>query len=248
MGVSQKIARTASDTADHHSVAEELLAAADPARARVSRSFFKTGKGEYGAGDIFIGVIVPMQRMIARQHQDLSIPSILILLKSPIHEHRLTALFILISQFERGSVSERAKIFEVYIAHRRCVNNWDLVDASAAKIVGEHLRMRQSHTLLVRLARSSSVWDRRIAIVATYAFIRDNRHDVTLALAEMLLTDPHDLIHKAVGWMLREVGKRDARALKNFLYIHAPAMPRTCLRYAIERFDEAERKKFLVLR
>lgn len=221
-----------------------LRAAADPARARVCASFFKTGRGEYGEGDVFIGVTVPGVRLIARESRALPEVGITTLLKSTVHEERLCALLILVDQYERGDEKTRARVYAFYLDHTDRINNWDLVDVSVYKILGAHLRSR-SRKPLYRLLKSQSLWERRMAIVATYAFIRENDLDDTFALAELLLADTHDLIHKAVGWMLREAGKRDEARLMRFLDTHAPHMPRTMLRYAIERFTPEMRRYYL---
>lgn len=217
---------------------------ADPTRARVCASFFKTGTGEYGEGDIFIGVTVPEIRKLARSFSELSEGDITALLKSAVHEERLCALLILVDQYERGDEKTRARVYAFYLNHADRINNWDLVDVSVYKILGAHLRSR-SRKPLYKLARSRSLWERRMAIVATYAFIREKDLDDTFALAELLLGDSHDLIHKAVGWMLREAGKRDEARLVCFLSTHAPHMPRTLLRYAIERLAPDVRQRFL---
>ena len=209
----------------------------------MNQGYFKTGAGQYGAGDRFLGISVPNLRKVAREFRDLDRDSLLELLHSEWHEERLLALVILVEQFERGDDS----IYALYLANTAFINNWDLVDASAPQIVGGHLATR-SRAPLRKLAKSKSLWERRIAIVATYFFIRQKDFDDTLAIADLLLADPHDLIHKAVGWMLREVGKRDRRVLDSFLETRAAKMPRTMLRYAIERFEESERKRYLAMK
>ena len=209
-----------------------------------SQRFFKTGKGEYGEGDRFLGIRVPVLRKIAKAHKALAASQVLALLASPFHEIRLCALLILVEQFERGTAAERAAIYKTYLANTRYINNWDLVDASAHRIVGPHLETR-SRRPLYRLARSSSLWERRIAIMATLHFIKRGDFEDTLALAETLLDDDEDLIHKAVGWMLREVGNRERTAEERFLAEHCARMPRTMLRYAIEKFPEKARKAYL---
>lgn len=230
-------------------VSAALAECASPAKAKASSWFFKTGKGQYGEGDVFIGVTVPEQRKIARRFEGLSERELLRLLRSKIHEERLTALLVLVRQYERGSADTKERIFDFYLETRKRVNNWDLVDSSAAQIVGAHLlpeKPARVRAVLTPLAKSGVLWDRRIAIIATYAFIRAGKHQVTFEIAEMLLTDEHDLMHKAVGWMLREVGKRvGADILRGFLKKHAASMPRTCLRYAIEHFEPSERKMWL---
>lgn len=222
----------------------ELQAAADPERARNSAWFFKTGKGEYGEGDRFLGNTVPVQRRIARRYRTLPLGDVKKLLSSPLHEHRFTALEILVARYEQGDEPGRQEIFDFYLANAARVNQWDLVDTSAPYIVGAHLRERP-RDILYRLARSESLWERRIAIVSTMMFIREGDLKDALAISAKLLGDEHDLIHKAAGWMLREVGIQSRRALIEFLRRHYDAMPRTMLRYAIERFPEAERKGLL---
>lgn len=208
--------------------------------------FFRTGKGEYGEGDRFLGVTVPDTRKVAQVYASLSYTEIAILLTSPLHEARLLALIILVGQFRHASQKERATITRFYLAHKEFVNNWDLVDTSASNILGEELRTTgKGMAPLQRLAQSSSLWDRRIAIVATLAFTLKGDTGPAFTIAKRLLKDKEDLIHKAVGWMLREAGKIDRTRLDDFLEVHAGVMPRTTLRYAIERHSEAERKYFL---
>jgi len=225
-------------------VRKTLRSLADPAIAAHARRFFKTGKGEYGAGDRFLGIRVPVLRRIVKDCRDLALPETLPLLHSAFHEERLFALLLLVDRFRRGAAAERAAIYRLYLAHTDCVNNWDLVDASAPYIVGAYLEDRDRR-ILSRLAVSASLWERRIAIIATLHLIRGNRFDDTLKIAEMLLQDGHDLIHKAVGWMLREVGKRDRKTAEAFLASHYRGMPRTMLRYAIERYPQEKRMAFL---
>jgi 3-methyladenine DNA glycosylase AlkD len=204
-------------------------------------AWFKTGKGEYGEGDRFIGVRVPMQRIIARKYRDLELGEIGKLLRSRIHEHRFTGLLILAGQYAGGDEAAKRRIFSFYLSHISCVNSWDLVDASAPVIVGEHLVFR-SRRVLYRLAKSPAWWERRIAMVATAAFIDRGDLKDTFAIAARLLIDSHDLIHKATGWMLREAGKHSRPQLIGFLKRHYLKIPRTTLRYAIEHLPEAQRK------
>lgn len=213
-------------------------------RAASSAWFFKTAKGEYGHGDVFVGVAVPEQRKLAKKYVALPQREIAKLLKSRIHECRLTALIILVEQYKKGTEAKREEIVKFYLAHMKYVNNWDLVDSSASNILGMHLLARD-RGVLYRLVRSKNIWERRIAIIATLAFIKVGDVHDTLLLSELLLADTQDLMHKAVGWMLREVGKQSRPALVGFLKVHAARMPRTLLRYAIEHFSEAERKRFL---
>jgi 3-methyladenine DNA glycosylase AlkD len=215
-----------------------------PEAAAQAARFFKTGPGQYGAGDQFLGIRVPVLRKLAAEYASLPEDQVLMLLRSPIHEDRLLALLILVRAAARGDEVTKERLYTLYLANTRHINNWDLVDASAREIVGGYLHDKDCR-VLAALARSESLWERRIAIVATHAFIvRGDYHD-TLTIAEILLADPHDLIHKAVGWMLREVGKRDQAILEGFLAKHHRSMPRTMLRYAIERFPEKMRKAYL---
>ncbi len=214
----------------------ELRSAADAAKAAVLKSFFKTGPGEYGENDRFHGVPVPGVRKVVQAHPDIPLTEVRTLLSSPYHEERLAALLILVDQYRLGDGSCRKGIFDFYLTNTARINNWDLVDLSAPHIVGKHLFGRKT-SVLTRLARSENMWERRIAILATHYFIRQGDSRETLRLAGLLLKDTHDLIHKAVGWMLREAGKRCSMAdLCGFLDDNAAVMPRTMLRYALERF------------
>ena len=223
-------------------VKTELSKLSDPEHAMKLQGFFKTDKGEYGEGDIFLGVRVPDQRRIAKKYKNIPLTSVIELLQSGIHEHRLTALFILTEQFNKGDEETRQRIVDLYLSNAAYVNNWDLVDSSAHKILGEWL-VDKPREVLYEMAESDSLWERRISVISTFAFI--NRGDLAdaLALARALIDDGHDLIHKASGWVLREVGKKDQSALETFLLEHYEKMPRTMLRYAIERLPE-ERKRF----
>ena len=222
----------------------ELHELADPARAVHSQRFFKTGPGQYGEGDKFLGLTVPVMRGLVRKYRGLDDASALELLASPWHEERLVGLMLLVQGYDEGNESRREKIHRSYLASTRQINNWDLVDASAGSIVGQHLDATDI-ALLERLAGSKDIWERRIAIISTFHFIKRNEFGPTLMIARLLLRDSHDLIHKAVGWMLREVGKRDRAAEDSFLKKHYQQMPRTMLRYAIERHPENVRKKYL---
>ncbi len=223
----------------------EVRQLTDPERGRFLQRFFKTGPGEYAEGDVFAGLSVPQTRQLARRYSGLPFDQTLQLLKSKIHEERLLALLIWVRQFRTGDPLTRRRIHQVYLKHSKFVNNWDLVDLSAEIIVGEYLRDR-SRSVLKTLARSTWLWNRRIAVLATFAFIKTGEFNETLALAKMLLNDEHDLIHKAIGWMLREVGKRDVKVLEKFLKPVYRKMPRTMLRYAIEKFPESRRKRYLL--
>lgn len=222
----------------------ELAALADPERARTSAWFFKTGKGQYGEGDRFIGIRVPELRRLAQRYRHLPLQDIRKLLASPIHEHRFTALEILVAQYEAGDADSKQAIFDFYLQNTQRVNNWDLVDTSAPYIIGEHLLTRPRGQLK-RLAKSANVWERRMAVVATLALIRNGELEDTFRIAALLLNDRHDLIHKAVGWMLRETGKLSMAELVQFLQENYARMPRTALRYAIERLPETRRKRIL---
>ncbi|MFQ5675665.1 MAG: DNA alkylation repair protein [bacterium] len=209
-----------------------------------SQRFFKTGPGEYGEGDKFLGIRVPETRKLARKFRGLPHAEVLELLKSEFHEERLLALFILVENFKKGSEVEKAEIYHAYLSHTKFINNWDLVDSSAHQIVGGFLSDRDRRPL-DNLAKSQNLWERRIAIIATYCFIKRGDFSDTLKIAEILLSDKEDLIHKAVGWMLREIGNRDLDSEEKFLQKHYKTMPRTMLRYAIEKFDENKRRAYL---
>ena len=225
--------------ADIAGIRKAIRALADPKRATVLQGFFNTGPGEYGEGDKFIGLTVPQVRGLVRRFRPAGGVEISALLRSPIHEERLLALLLLVDRYERVY---RDAAYRLYLRSFARINNWDLVDVSAPNIVGAHAVGRAQ---LLRWAGSSHLWTRRIAIVSTWASIRERRYGDTLAVAARLLGDPHDLIHKAAGWMLREVGKRDVASLEGFLRRHHRRMPRTMLRYAIERFPEPRRKAWL---
>jgi 3-methyladenine DNA glycosylase AlkD len=220
---------------------------ANPDRAKILQRFFKTGKGEYGAGDRFYGIPVPEQRKIAKQFRDLPLGDIETLLHRPFHEARLIALLLLVQRFRHSDAATQKKIYHRYLANTTFINSWDLVDLSAADIVGASL-VNRDKSPLTRLARSKSLWERRIAMLATYHFIKQGNSDEALRIAKLLLGDHHDLIHKAVGWMLREVGGRcSLKAEEDFLEQYAAQMPRTMLRYAIEKFSPRKRKHYLTL-
>jgi 3-methyladenine DNA glycosylase AlkD len=219
-------------------------------KAILLQRFFKTGKGEYGEGDIFLGIVVPIERNIAKKFKYLAIDEILELLDSKIHEKRMIGLFILIDQYKLAKKNNdnnfQEKIFNFYLdnANKNNINNWDLVDLSSPNIVGDYL-IDKDRKILYTLSKSNNLWERRIAVLATFAFIKLNEFKDTIKISEILLNDKHDLIQKAVGWMLREVGKRDVKVLEEFLKLHYKKMPRTMLRYAIEKFNEENRKKYL---
>lgn len=222
-------------------VYQHLLSLADPQVAASTRRFFKQ---HTPPDEVFLGIRTPVLRKLVREYRHLSLPDTLTLLKTPEHEVRMMALFLMIELFRSGDVKKRGTIYQAYLDHTPCINNWDFVDVSTPHIVGAYLTDR-SRKPLYRLAQSKNLWERRMAILATFHFIRNQDFDDTLAIAEILLHDPEDLIHKAVGWMLREVGKRDRKTEEAFLDHHAATMPRTMLRYAIERFPERRRQQYL---
>ena len=240
MKVSKESARK-STTAQ---VKKDLAALADPERAANLAWFFKTGKGGYGEGDRFLGITVPLQRKIASRYRSLPVSGVAALLGSRFHEHRFVALAILAAQFQRASLAEREQIVAFYLSRTRWINNWDLVDTSAPHILGEYLKTH-SRELLDQLAHSPSLWERRIAIISTLALIRDGEMEDAFRIARVLLSDQHDLIHKAIGWVLRETGKLSRPALLQFLEQHYNEMPRTALRYAIEHLPPKARKQAL---
>jgi 3-methyladenine DNA glycosylase AlkD len=225
-------------------IQKRLRSFASKEKAVLLRRFFKTGPGQYGAGDRFLGVMVPQTRIVVKEFRDAPLSEIVKLLQSSWHEDRLCALLLLVGQYEHGDDALRAKVFNHYLKNTRFINNWDLVDLSAPKIVGPYLD-GGSRALLYRLVGSKSLWERRIAVLAAFHYIRQSDFRDALALAEALLDDDHDLMHKAVGWMLREVGKKDVRTLEGFLKKNHQRMPRTTLRYAVERFPETKRKRYL---
>jgi len=225
-------------------IQKRLLDLENREQAKTLRSFFKTGPGDYGEGDLFLGIRVPQLRKLSRELGDMDLGEVEALLKSSFHEQRLLALLILVLKYNRGSELEKKKIYVLYLKRTLYINSWDLVDLSAPNIVGDFL-MNRVKKPLYRLARSPVLWDRRIAIVATFAFIKNHQFDDTLAITKILLTDQEALIHKAVGWMLREVGKRDLVCEEGFLREYYRQMPRTMLRYAIERFPAAKRERLM---
>lgn len=226
---------------------KELKRAGHPDKAKLLSGFFKTGKGQYGEGDIFLGIYVPIQRAISKKYIDLDFSDLAMLLKSKVHEHRLVALYILVAKFKKGDAKEKEKVYKFYLKNIKGINNWDLVDTSAPRIIGEWLANKPKDTLY-KLARSKNLWEKRIAIISTLAFIKNKQFADTFKLSEILMNDKHDLIHKAVGWMLREAGKKDEVALRKFLDKHATKMPRTMLRYSIEKFNQETRKYYLCLK
>lgn len=250
MGTKAQSSRFAPDTCEPvypspEKITEQLKALGNKTAAGLAQRFFKTGPGQYGERDVFLGIKVPVLRKLAKEHCDITLDDAVELLQSPLHEVRLLALFIMVLQYER--TGNKTAIYRAYLANTHRINNWDLVDCSAADLVGARLFERDRKPLY-RLAKSKSLWERRIAIIATLYLIRRNQFDDTLALADLLLNDKEDLMHKAVGWMLREVGKRDLKVEEDFLLPRYKQMPRTMLRYAIERFPEPKRRAYLCSR
>ncbi|MFH2134786.1 MAG: DNA alkylation repair protein [Pseudomonadota bacterium] len=225
-------------------ISAQLHALASPDTAAILQGFFKTGPGQYGAGDVFLGIKIPPLRALAKQHRDADLVAIASLLASKYHEERMFALLLLMQFYKTADETGQQAAYDLYLANTARINNWDLVDVSAPHIVGRHLEQRP-RGILLQLARSDSLWERRIAIISTLHFIRQNDFTDTLHIAEMLLDDEHDLMHKAVGWMLREVGKREQKLEERFLKQHYPRLPRTALRYAIERFAPQLREQYL---
>ncbi len=228
------------------SVQGDLQKLADKKRAKLLQGYFKTGKGEYAQGDKFIGLTVPQVRVIVKKYRGLPLRDVEKLLHNKIHEFRLTALCILYDQFKNADKGSKKIIFEFYLANTKWINNWDLVDLSAKYIVGGYLMENsRERNILYKLAKSKSIWERRIAVLGTFLFIDRKDFRESFKIAEILLHDTHDLMHKAVGWMLREIGKRDEKALVDYLSTRYKTMPRTMLRYAIEKFDENRRARYL---
>jgi 3-methyladenine DNA glycosylase AlkD len=225
-------------------ISSTLRSLGNPDIAEHSKRFFKTGKGEYGEGDVFLGIRVPVLRKHVSRFHKAPLDEVEKLLHSAYHEERLFALLLLVAKYEKGSEDERAEVYRCYMDNMAYINNWDLVDSSAPYIVGPHLEKRD-RAVLYTFARSADLWERRIAILSTFYYIRSGEFGTALDIADILASDKEDLIHKAVGWMLREIGKRDVEAERAFLKIHAETMPRTMLRYAIEKFPESDRKRWL---
>lgn len=225
-------------------VLNELLSMANPEKALFLQRFFKTGPGQYAEGDIFLGLIVPLTRSIAKANTQTPLAELQVLMNSEYHEARLCALLIIVEQFKKASPAEREVLYDFYLKNARRINNWDLVDVTCPHVVGAYL-LDKDRSRLYELAASDNLWEQRIAMVSTVTFIRHREYTDTLALAEQLITHTHDLMHKAVGWMLREVGKKDRDTLTDFLEAYATRLPRTSLRYAIEHYPEEQRQYFL---
>ncbi len=211
-------------------------------KIKIYKNFFKTDPGNYGEGDIFLGISVPQQRILANKYYNLKLNDLQKLLESKIHEYRLTALIILVIKYQKSSNKE--KIIDFYLKNTKNINNWDLVDLSSNKILGNYL-LNRDKSILYKLAKSNNLWEKRISIISTFEFIKNNQFDDTLKISELLLKDSHDLIHKAVGWMLREIGKKDIKKEEDFLKKYYKIMPRTMLRYSIEKFSEDKKIFYL---
>lgn len=225
-------------------IKQEIKKQANPAKAQIYQRFFKTGKGEYGEGDLFLGLTMPEQRTIAKKFLNLKINEVEQLLHSKYHEHRMIALVIWTYQYDKGNQELKNKIYRIYMKNLKWINNWDLVDVTTPRIVGMHL-LNKDKQILYKLAKSKILWERRISMLATFAFIYHNQFKDSIKIAEILLNDKHDLIHKAVGWMLREIGKRDLKTEEAFLNKYYKQMPRTMLRYSIERFPDKKKKYYM---
>jgi len=227
----------------------DLEKLADSEKSVILARLFKTGKGQYGEGDKFLGITVPRQRIIAKKYfQQITLPEVKELLQGSYHEQRLTALLFLMYKFQKSSPAEKKEIYRFYLENTKQINNWDLVDVTTPQIMGNYLLQygsEEERKILFWLAKSNNIWERRISVLATFMFIREKQFSDALKIAELLLDDKHDLIHKAVGWMLREVGKKDLSVEERFLQKHYKNMPRTMLRYAIEKFEEKKRKTYL---
>lgn len=225
-------------------IINELLSVANPEKAIFLKRFFKTGKGQYAEGDEFLGIVVPLTRNIAKANKLTPLPELQLLIESEYHEARLAALLIVVERFKKATPSQQTELYDFYLRNASRINNWDLVDVTCPHVMGLYL-LDKDRSILYNLAQSHCLWEQRIAMVSTLTFIRNKQYDDTLALAEIFLTHKHDLMHKAVGWMLREVGKRDKETLIHFLNCNASVMPRTSLRYAIEHFPPDERKVYM---
>lgn len=225
-------------------IRKEIKSVSNRDKAKFLQRFFKTGKGEYAEGDVFLGIVVPVQRQIAKKYKELSFIELKVLITSKYHEERLIALLILVERFKKASEDEKERIVKFYLDNRKGINNWDLVDLSAPKIPGEYF-LDKDRKILFKFAKSNDLWEKRIAVLSTYTLIRNNDFDDALKIYEILVNDKHDLIHKAVGWMLRELGKIDLKTEEKFLKKYYKTMPRTMLRYAIEKFPEKKRKAYL---
>ena len=227
-------------------ILKEINSKKDNIRINILSRFFKTGKGEYGEGDIFFGLTVPSCRKIAKKYENISLKEIEYLLSNKVHEVRLIALFILTFQYKKSSEKDRKVIIDFYLKNTKYVNNWDLVDSSAYKLLGDYLLNKKDKNILIKLARSKNLWEQRISVIATFAFIKNGDSKWTLKIAKMLIHHEHDLIHKATGWMLREVGKRvSVKDLCEFLELNIKKMPRTMLRYSIEKFPKEIKLEYL---
>ena len=222
----------------------EMKKLSNQEKAKLYSGYFKTGKGEYGEGDVFIGLTVPEQRTLSKEYKDLSLGDIRKLLKSGIHEERLTGLLVLVLQYKKADEKLKGRIVEMYLSNIKSINNWDLVDLSAPNILGDYF-LKRERSFIYKLSKSKKLWEKRIAVLSTFTFIKNGEFDDSLKIAEILMNDKHDLIHKAVGWMLREIGKKNQSVEEKFLKKYHKVMPRTMLRYAIEKFSPEKREIYL---
>jgi 3-methyladenine DNA glycosylase AlkD len=223
---------------------KELEILSNEEKAKIHSRFFKTGKGEYGEGSIFLGITVPVLRKVAQKYQKISFNELQELLNDKIHTHRFVAIVILVEKYKKGTEKKKKEIYEFYLKNYDNINNWDLVDVSAPHIIGNYL-LNKDRSILYKFAKSDHLWKKRIAIISTFTFIRVNQFEDTIKISKILLNDKHDLIHKACGWMLREMGKKNQKTLEKFLDENIKNMPRTMLRYSIEKFEETKRKEYL---
>lgn len=226
-------------------ILKDIYSHHDAKKAKLLSGFFKTGRGQYGEGDVFWGLTVPTSRTIAKKYKYINFKEVNSLLKHKVHEVRLVAILILVHKYNLGKLSEKKKIVDFYLKNTKYVNNWDLVDLSASRILGDYLFNKNDKNILLKLANSKNLWEQRISMISTLAFIKNGELEWTFKIAKMFLNHKHDLMHKATGWMLREAGKKDEKALRNFLDKNISNMPRTMLRYAIERFSENIRLEYL---
>lgn len=226
-------------------ILEEIYSYRDAKKAKLLSGFFKTGRGQYGEGDVFWGLTVPISRKIAQKYKDINLKDVNSLLKHKVHEVRLVAILILVHKYNLGKLSEKKKIVDFYLKNTKYINNWDLVDLSASRILGDYLFDKNNRNILLKLANSKNLWEQRISMISTLAFIKNGELEWTFKIAKMFLNHKHDLMHKATGWMLREAGKKYEKALRNFLDKNISNMPRTTLRYSIERFPEKIRLEYL---
>lgn len=226
-------------------ILKEIYSHRNKKKAELLSGYFKTGRGQYGEGDVFLGIMVPISRRLAIKYKDLPLSQVESLLRNKVHEARLIALLVLVWKYEHGNATDKEKVVQLYLKNTKYINNWDLVDLSAPRILGNYFLAKKDKSVLLKLAKSKNLWEERIAVLSTFSFIKEGDLTWSFRFAKMFLNHEHDLIHKATGWMLREAGKKDEKKLKNFLDTNIKKMPRTMLRYAIERFSKSERLKYL---